>query len=162
MLPEVQFSRESSAPTAAELDDEFDISVVRSAQPSTRGIDEQTIGRTLMDLERVAPKLSRLAPLLEPLHLDRTKKDDIGRFLDVWMLMRPMFSQVSRLLTEVGALPENVEPEDQVPLAAVARRPATPPPPSTRPSKRAKRASAPILGPSHEKAQKHKESYGHH
>ncbi|EKM56355.1 uncharacterized protein PHACADRAFT_27236 [Phanerochaete carnosa HHB-10118-sp] len=156
---ETGFSREPSIATTAELDDKFDIAAVRSARANTKGIDEQTIGRTLMDLERVAPKLSRLAPLLHPLHLDRANHDDINRFVDVWTSMEPMLVEISRLLTEVGALPNGTGPAAHS-LSLLKKCPGTPPPSKSGFSKCPKKV--PALGPSPEKAQKRKESYSHH
>lgn len=142
--PPTQLHRVPSSPPPNDLD----LPVLRSN--AQRSVDEQTIGRALHDLENVAPKLGRLASLLENLHLRPEDQPDRLRFAVMHEDVSSLVTQLQRLMLEdgVGSTPEPGK------ASASCRVSITPPPPPDRGLKR------PFLPPSPEKrAQKRHQSY---
>ncbi|GJE99092.1 SWIM zinc finger family protein [Phanerochaete sordida] len=151
----------ASTPTESDFEDDLDISSLQELRTvpnrSAKGISEQTVGRSLHDLEKIAPKLGLLADLLRSLSLSDVSTGDRERFAGVQM-------PIDKLLTELGRISGGSAGPSASPTSHPS--PAPLPIPSTHAAHssqpRTKRRRTDILPPSPEKAQKRKDSHSHH
>lgn len=143
---------ESLRPRQRAPQDEF----AELARTNQQAINEQTIARTLHDLELATPKLAQLDEWLAGVHLEKSASADILRTRDVRKTLGSLVDQLDRMLNEVDP--------DWAPLSfsRVSHSPISYPP-SLRPSQYTNNTHLTIMGPPVEKrAQKRKESHSVH
>lgn len=142
---------------------------------SGSGIQEQALGAVLFDLEKAAPKLGRMALLLQSVHLSADAHSDLVRLEDAHGHLSALVGQLNRILTEALSCPPSTSTSDVFTSEAPGSRSTSPvtdvasnqvastsstPPRSMRVVKRPRTA---VIPPSPEKRkQKRKQSYGYH
>ncbi|KAI0764479.1 hypothetical protein BC629DRAFT_1737852 [Irpex lacteus] len=120
-----------------------------------QALNEQTIARTLQDLELAAPKLSQISAWLSEAHLAKDAINDARRARDIRYTLNGVIEQLDRMLREFGGVDKENSPNLH-PLALPSSAPGV-----SRRSGSHKAYS--IIGPPVERrAQKRKESYGIH
>lgn len=81
--------------------DDLDFAVLHAS--GRRAVNEQTLARTLHELEKVAPKLGQLAEWLKEAHLGQDSTLDIQSVEMVKTPLDNLTAQLSRMLNEVRA-----------------------------------------------------------
>lgn len=152
----------------AELDDESSDSdsdrraekeeFAELTRTNLQALNDQTIARTLHDLEVVAPKLAQLGEWLSDAHLSKDAEADIRRAREVRPTLDAITRQLDRMLREVDGGSAN-----DVASSLLNLRPHSPAPPQPTVRSTQRTSYSGILGPPVEKrAQKRKESYNVH